>query len=228
MNNTVTEQQLVKIKAIEYVTHDVRRITAEKPTQFNFNPGQAVEVSIDKPSWEDEKRPFSFTCLPSRDYLEFTIKTYPLRKGVTNEILQLKKNDRLILHDVFGAIAYKGEGVFIAGGAGVTPFICIFRYLQSKNELGDNMLIFANKRKEDIILAQEFHEMLGGNFINILSDENIPGYLHGTISEGFLRACITGSARKIYLCGPPPMMDSVLKQLANLNINENAIVKEAL
>jgi predicted ferric reductase len=26
---------------------------------------------------------------------------------------------------MFGAIEYKGEGVFIAGGAGVTPFIAI-------------------------------------------------------------------------------------------------------
>ncbi|MCK7517280.1 MAG: hypothetical protein MZV64_05925 [Ignavibacteriales bacterium] len=51
--------------------------------------------------------------------------------------MRLKKDNELILHDVFGAINYKGEGVFIAGGAGVTPFISIFRYLQSKNEIGD-------------------------------------------------------------------------------------------
>ena len=99
-----------------------------------------------------EKRPFTFTCLPNDDYLEFTIKTYPSHKGVTNELLQLKQEDELILHDVFGAIAYKGEGVFIAGGAGVTPFISIFRFLRSKNEIGGNKLIFANKRKADIIL----------------------------------------------------------------------------
>ena len=99
-----------------------------------------------------EKRPFTFTCLPDDDYLEFTIKTYPSHKGVTNELLQLKQNDELILHDVFGAIAYKGEGVFIAGGAGVTPFISIFRFLRSKNEVGGNKLIFANKAKADIIL----------------------------------------------------------------------------
>jgi ferredoxin-NADP reductase len=59
------------------------------------------------------------------------------------------------LHDVFGAIAYKGQGVFIAGGAGVTPLICIFRNLQLKNEIRGNMLIFANKTKEDIILKTD-------------------------------------------------------------------------
>jgi hypothetical protein len=39
----------------------------------------------------DEKRPFTFTSLPHHDYLEFVIKTYPPRKSVTNELLQLKK-----------------------------------------------------------------------------------------------------------------------------------------
>jgi len=47
--------------------------------------------------------------------------------------LKLVKEDELILHDVFGAISYMGEGVFIAGGAGITPFISIFRYLKLKN-----------------------------------------------------------------------------------------------
>src|SRR5579862_7349301 len=144
-------QHLVKIKSIKKVTHDVLQITIERPTGYTFVPGEATDVCINKPNWKDEKRPFTFTCLPSDDHLEFTIKTYPSHKGVTNELLQLKENDELILHDVFGDISYKGEGVFIAGGAGITPFISIFRDLQSKNKIGNNKLIFANKAKTDII-----------------------------------------------------------------------------
>lgn len=45
-------------------------------------------------------------------------------------------NILLILHEVFGTISYQGEGLFIAGGAGVTPFISLFRSLKSKNEIG--------------------------------------------------------------------------------------------
>jgi predicted ferric reductase len=44
---------------------------------------------------------------------------------------KLKHGDELIIRDVWGAIEYKGEGVFIAGGAGVTPFIAILRQLQA-------------------------------------------------------------------------------------------------
>ena len=113
------EQHRVKIKAIQHITRDVLSIKTEKPLQYNFRPGQATDVSINKAGWQSELRPFTFTCLPDDAYLEFTIKTYPSHKGVTNKLLELKPNDELILHDVFGAIAYKGEGVFIAGGAGV-------------------------------------------------------------------------------------------------------------
>ena len=219
-------QHIVKIKSIKHITHDVLQIVTEKPQQYNFIPGQATEVAISKKDWLNEKRPFTFTSLPSNDYLEFTIKTYPSHDGVTNELLKLEKNEELILHEVFGAISYKDEGVFIAGGAGVTPFISIFRYLQINNKIGNNKLIFANKTKEDIILAQEFENILGSNFINILSNEKVNGYAHGQITEDFLKPHIKSSIKNVYVCGPPPMMEAIEKQLKYLNVNEEQIIKE--
>ncbi|OGV36555.1 MAG: flavodoxin reductase [Lentisphaerae bacterium GWF2_45_14] len=216
----------VKIKSIRHITRDVLQIDVEKPEQLQFIPGQATEISIDKEGWQDEKRPFTFTSLPHEDYLQFTIKTYPSHKGVTNELLQLKKNDQLILHGVFGTIAYKNEGLFIAGGAGVTPFVSIFRYLQFKNKIGNNTLIFANKTKDDIILKSEFEKILGKNFINILSDEDVKGYSRGLITEKFLKANIKDCGKNVYLCGPPPMMDAIEKFLLNLHVDEKLIIKE--
>jgi ferredoxin-NADP reductase len=221
------ERHIVKINSVKHITHDVLQIITEKPQNFSFNPGQATEISINKEGWGNEKRPFTFTSLPRNDYLQFTIKTYPARNGFTSELLKLKKNDELILHDVFGAIAYKGEGLFIAGGAGVTPFISIFRHLLSKNEIGNNKLIFANKTKADIILEQEFKNILGKNFINILSVEKADEYAHGQITEDFLKAHITGFKKNVYVCGPPPMMDAIEKFLSNLHVDENFIIKEA-
>jgi predicted ferric reductase len=219
----------VKIRSIDKVTHDVLKIVTEKPRKYSFTPGQATEVSINKNDWKDKKNPFTFTCLPEDNYLEFTIKTYPSHKSVTNELLQLKINDELILHDVFGAISYKGEGVFIAGGAGVTPFISIFRYLESKKEIGNNKLIFANKKKNDIILEDEFKKILGNNFINILSDEKVQGYANGQITKDFIQANSGGinKHKLFYLCGPPPMMEAIEKQLADLQVDKKSIVKES-
>jgi ferredoxin-NADP reductase len=221
-------QQIVKINSLRHITHDVLQIVTEKPQKYSFTPGQATEISINKGSWKDEKRPFTFTSLPDNDFLEFTIKTYPLHKSVTNELLHLKKDDDLILHDVFGAISYKGEGVFIAGGAGITPFISIFRDLQTKNKIAANKLIFANKTKEDIILRQEFKNLLGSNFINILSEEKTDEYLHGLITESILKTYISSSCKNVYVCGPPPMMDAIEKQLANIGIDKKVITTEEI
>lgn len=220
------EQHLVTVKSVKKVTHDVLGIATTRPEGYSFNPGQATEISINKPGWQDARRPFTFTNLPEDDHLEFTIKTYPERKGVTNELLNLKRGDQLFLHDVFGAIAYAGEGLFIAGGAGVTPFIAIFRHLQSENQIGKNRLLFANKTKADIILESWFRNLLGSSFINILSKEDAKGYHHGFISQKLIEDNIIDKNQQFYVCGPPPMMDAVMKQLDNLKISKKAIVLE--
>lgn len=221
------KNESVKIKSIKHVTHDVLQIVTEKPFGVDFKPGQATEIFIDKQGWQNEGRPFTFTCLPKDDYLEFWIKTYPDHKGVTNELLSLKAGDSLIVNDIFGAIEYKGDGTFIAGGAGVTPFISIFRDLNEKRELGNNKLIFANKTEGDIIMKDEFTEMLGENFINILSKEKTDDYAYGHISEEFIEKNGGPLSSYFYLCGPPPMMDAIEKQLHNLKVTEDKIVKEA-
>jgi ferredoxin-NADP reductase len=218
----------LQILSIEFVTRDVLQILTERPVSLVFTPGQAADISINKQEWKEEIRPFTFTSLPDDRFLQFTIKTYPERKGVTNELRTLKKKDELLLHGVFGAIAYKGEGVFIAGGAGATPFISIFRNLKAENAVGNNKLIFANKTRDDIILKYEFDHLLGANFINILSDEETHQYDHGYLNEEYLRKHLAGTGKYVYLCGPPPMMDAVEAILGTLKIDTNLIIKEAV
>ena len=219
------EEHFVKIINIEHVTHNVKRFRVEKPSGYKFIPGQATEVSINSQALKDEKRPFTFTCLNSEPYLEFTIKIYQ-HNGVTSELGKLNPGDELIVRDVWGAINYKGKGVFIAGGAGITPFISIFRDLQSKNEVTGNKLIFANKTKMDIILDQEFRHLLKNDFINILSEEKTDEYFYGHINKNFLKSHIADFHQNFYVCGPPPMMDAVLKQLANLGVSEQLVTLE--
>jgi len=217
---------IVKIKSIRKINHDVIRVHTEKPDPYTFNPGQATEVSINKIGWEDKKRPFTFTSLPDDDYVEFIIKIYPDHNGVTNQLLTLERDDELILHDVFGAIVYRDEGIFIAGGAGVTPFISIFRSLNSKKQIGNNKLIFANKTEGDIILEGELAQLLGDNFINILSDEKSDRHKYGLITGDIIKSMGGSLTSQFYVCGPPPMMESVLKQLADLGVDEDTIIKE--
>lgn len=217
----------VKILTIEHLTHDVLKIVAEKPTAINYHPGQAADVSIGKQNWEQELRAFTFTSLPEDEFIEFTIKTYPSHNGVTEQLLLLNQGDELLVHDVFGSIAYHGDGIFIAGGAGVTPFIAILKQLERENKMGNNKLIFANKTKADIILEDKFRQLLGNNFINMLSKEKNQNYGHGFISASLIKEHTNGHSQYFYLCGPEPMMQAVEKELSSLGIPESFIVKEA-
>lgn len=218
----------VEILNIEDITHDVRAYTFEKPDGYFFTPGQATEVAINKDGWRDEKRPFTFTNLQDDDHLEFVIKSYPDHHGVTEQIGQLKEGDQFIIDDSWGTIEYKGEGVFLAGGAGVTPFIAILRDLHAKNKIGSNKLIFSNKTEDDIILKEEFEEILGDQFINVITDEPTDEhiYLNGFIDKEFLADQITDFDQPFYVCGPPAFNDAMIKYLKELGAKPNALIFE--
>ena len=224
-NSIMESSHKVRVLEVEKITHDVLGIKIEKLAGYTFIPGQATEVAVNDKEWINEKRPFTFTNLPGDDHLEFTIKTYPAHNGVTNRLLNLRPGDELIIHDVWGAIHFKGKGLFIAGGAGITPFISIFRYLRSINDTENNHLLFANKTRKDIILETELNTLLRGNVINILSEEDINGYKHGFITEQVLKELIHPNDI-FYVCGPPPMIDAVTKYLSNLGVSDKSVVME--
>ena len=219
-------KQIVKLLSKEHLTHDVLRLVLEKPDEIHYLPGQAVDLSIHRPQWENELRAFTFTSLEEDSTLEFTIKTYPAHNGVTAQLLNLNEGDELVVHDVFGDIHYKGEGLFIAGGAGITPFIAIFKQLQKNNQLSTNRLLFANKTQKDIILKDYFHKLLGDRFVNVLSEESHPNYAHGYITKELIQQQLDVHNPYYYLCGPDPMMNVIEKQLYDLGVSPEFIVRE--
>jgi len=222
----MNEEYIVSIKNIEPVTHDVRRFRFEKPTGYSFTPGQATEVSINKENWKEERRPFTFTSLKEDPFLEFTIKIYSDHPGVTNELGKLKENDQLIIRDVWGAIEYKGPGYFLAGGAGITPFIAILRRLHKDGKIANNVLYFSNKTEKDIILKDELSRMMGKNAVYVVTDENTTKYQSAFINEEFLKMHIKDFSRNFYVCGPPKMVESLNETLAKLGAKPDSVVFE--
>lgn len=220
------EEHIVKILKTENVTHNVKRFRVQKPEGYSFTPGQATEAAINKPGLKDEKRPFTFTSLNNEPELEFTIKIYKERDSVTKALNELKEGDEIIIHDVWGAIHYKGPGVFIAGGAGVTPFIAIFRQLHKDGKIEGNRLIFSNKKEEDIILKDEFEKMLGRNFYNTLTREKSDKYDNRRINENFIREQIKDFNQNFYVCGPDKFVQDIQTILSKLGASPESVVFE--
>jgi hypothetical protein len=48
------EQHIVTIRSIQHIIHDVLLIVTERPSHYNFIPGQATAISINKTGWNDE------------------------------------------------------------------------------------------------------------------------------------------------------------------------------
>lgn len=219
-------EHIVPIQSIIEVTHDVKSFRITKPDGYKFEPGQATELSINHPDWKDEKRPFTFTSLNSDPYLEFTIKGYPDHNAVTKALHQLKEGDELILRDVWGAIEYKGPGYFLAGGAGITPFLAILRKLYKDGALADNIVFFSNKTVNDIIYEAELKKMLGNNIHFMVTRQPQEGYLNERIDAAFLKKHITDFSKHFYICGPDAMVAELAGALQDAGAQADAVVFE--
>jgi len=211
----------------EFVTHDVKRFIVERPEGYHFLPGQATFLSVPQPKWDQEFREFSLTSTDDDRVLEFTIKAYSDHDGVTKKIHSLKPGDEIVLHRPFGTIQYKGKGVFLAGGAGITPFISIIRQLHRTNQLKDNMLFFSNKEVKDVMLEKELRHMLGDNLVLTLTRDKTEGYQHGRINREMIEKYVKDLNQKFYICGPDPFVLELKKTLESMGVKEEDIIAES-
>ncbi len=216
----------VKILECSYINHNVKRFIVQKPEGYHFLPGQGTEVSINHPDWKDKLRPFTFTSLNEWNYLEFTIKIYDEHNGVTKQLGKTNAGEELILHDVFGTITYKGPGVFLAAGSGITPFMAIFRDLHNRNLLGGNTLILSNKYSEDVIYAGELEQLLGPNLIHVLTREGVIGFVEKRIDRPFLVETIRDFSQHFYVCGPEQFVKDMSAHLLSLGASAESLVVE--
>jgi ferredoxin-NADP reductase len=220
------DSYIVKVLQTEFVTQNVKRFVVEKPAGYSFMPGQATDVAINHPGLATELRPFTFTSHTTDHYLEFIIKIYTGHDGITEKLAAININDELIIHEVFGSIAYKGPGIFIAGGSGITPFIAIFRHLKSDGKLAGNTLLFANNTSADIILKEELREMLDKNYIDILKQPATHGTGRTLIDLPLLKQYTSNGAAYYYICGPDPFTSAMVRNLQSLGITKAQIIIE--
>jgi hypothetical protein len=220
-------KNIIKILQIEQLTPNIKKFQTNKPKNYNFISGQAAQIAINKSYYKEQFRPFTFTSLNEDNYLEFIIKEYPDHNGVTKAIHELNIGDELIITEPVGTIKYKGEGIFLAGGVGITPFISIFRDLERKQKLNGNTLIFSNKTKNDIIIEDELKKMFSQkHLILTLSEEKENGYAYGRIDKSILTKYIKDVNQYFYACGPLGFEDTMIEDLTSLGADRNKIIIE--
>jgi len=68
--------------------------------------------------------------------------------------------------------------------------------------------------------------MLGKNFINTLTQEEVPGYDHHKIDEEYLKQRVNDFSGQFYICGPDAMVSDVQNVLKNLGAVQNLVTVE--
>ncbi len=162
-----------------------------------------------------------------RDRVEFVIKTYPDHDGgMTKHIPEMNPGDRVIGDAPGGAITDKGPGVFIAGGAGVTPYIPILRRRAQDGSLEGCTLIYSNRTEADIILREEWERMDGLETVFTVTEQPDAEVHTRMIDADFLKEHVGDTDRRFYLCGPKGMVNDIRDALKGIGVEAENIVTE--
>ena len=217
---------VVKILDTAFITHNVKLFKVEKPKGYKYTPGQATMIGMNDKEWKGHPGPFTFTSLTSSRTLEFIIKIYDERQGLTHRLGLARKGTELLIGEPFGAITYQGPGYFFAGGAGVTPFIAILRDLHKEKKIAGNTLLCSNQTASDIILDDELSKMLGKNFLNFLTRQHVIGFQERRIDRNTIVALVQNFDQHFYICGPKSFVTNIGDILTSLGATAESIVIE--
>lgn len=225
-----------KLTHIETDTHDTKTFRFELPAHATLDmlPGDFLYVHATI-NGKAIKRPYTPSSLPgTTGFFDLTVKRYDA--GVVSKYLHDQRIGETVLmsgpntggHWVDGMAERVG---FVAGGTGITPMISIIRWILTRKIDAELFLLFANKTESDIIFREEWERDLRDypNFhCRHVLEQPPPGWTGSTgrITLDLLRHYLPPPAPDtcVFLCGPPPMVDSLEVTLKELGYPEQAII----
>lgn len=211
-----------RLLELSWIYKDVICLRLQRPFNFRNEIGQAVALSIDKPGYELDVAPFTLTNFNDHYCLELIIKIRENRDGLTYGISQLNIGDMLQVSEPWDIYKFVGEGIFIAAGTGIIPFISIFRHLQKYSSDSDiirrNFLLYACKDEESVFFEKELENLLGANFVKILSRQNSQSIHNNRIDRLFLKSHICSYEQPFYICGPSMFELDIKSALVDIGV----------
>lgn len=211
------------------------RLQPEKGKMMKYAPGQFGFFTILSPEIPSEAHPFSFSSSPNdAQGISVTIK----RLGdFTERIGGVKIGDPVMIDGPYGKFSYTNyenerDTVFFAGGVGITPVLSMIKHMSEENRERRVTLVWGVRTAADIIQKEEIEriekEMPNFRCIPVVSADGNwkgkKGNLDRSMIEGILaEAQIENPHTGFYVCGPPPMIESVNKNLQQIGIPKSKI-----
>lgn len=198
-------------------------------------------------SQEPVYRAYSLANPPSeRNELRFTIRIATPPPGVTgiapgvgsSYIFNLKPGKKVVLSGPYGDFFVKETGremCFVGGGAGMAPMRShILHQILTVNTKRKITFWYGARSKQEMFYDEEFKELERScdNFkYNVALSEPQPedewkgltGFIHKCLYDNYLISHDDPAEIEYYLCGPPMMIDSVIKMLNDLGVDPEMI-----
>ena len=196
--------------------------------EFNYRPGQFVEVSI----FGVGEVPISITSTPSRSgFLELSIKNVG---AVSAAIHQLAIGAEVGIRGPYGngfpyEKAFGKNLLFVAGGIGLAPLRSLINFaLDNRGRFADVSILYGSRTRADLVFRKEL-DLLGKRsdvriFITVdRGDEQWHGNV-GVVTTLFPKAGITSEDTMAFVCGPPVMISFVVNDLLKFGFSDEAII----
>lgn len=212
----------------------------DKPAQFDFKPGQAVDVTLPEPPETDSEgntRTFSIASSPFENQLVFATRMRDT--AFKRSLKKMRLGTEVKISPAMGSFTlHKNSvkpGVFLAGGIGITPFLSIVRQADHDKLPHKLHLFYSNRRPEDapFLEALQAIEKSNANFQLICTMTQMTDSRKewkqetGFINKEMLSRHLTGLQGPIYyVAGPPVMVVEMRKMLLQAGVDEDDVRTE--
>lgn len=186
--------------------------------------GQFAYFSFHSKNVPAEMHPFSFSSVSTDGKTSFAAKAL----GDFTKILnRAETGDRVTVYGPYGKFFAdfdrEENNIFIAGGIGITPFLSVLR---GNNSCRNTQIFYTTKNEKDCVFLEELNKLSCDNtaFNCFFHDSERRGHLTADIVEKRAGGL---DGKKIFLCGPGPMMKSITAGLIAKGIPKENIIFEA-
>jgi ferredoxin-NADP reductase len=228
------------LKQREEIAEATMAFHLEKPTGFEFRPGQAIDLTLINPPDTDSEgssRAFSIASAPYEDELLVVTR---MRDTAFKRVLRVLPVGASVKVD--GPSGYftlhrnsTRTAVFLAGGIGITPFLSMARQAAHDQLSQQLYLFYGNRRPEDAAFLDVLAALTKTNsrfhFIPTMSEmeKSLREWTgeSGFIDQGMLNRYLPDLQGPAYYVAGPPGMVAVMRQtLTAAGVDEDDIRTE--
>jgi glycine betaine catabolism B len=203
-----------------------------------FQPGQYMEWTLDHahPDSRGKRRFFTLASSPTEATLRVGVKIEEAGSTFKQELAahaarRLPIVAALVAGDFTLPRDREQKLAFIAGGIGITPFRSMVKYLTDRGEDRDVVLLYANRRFEEIVYGNVFQaaeQTFRFRPVYVLSDpSSAPPYWRGEIGRidaaMIARQIPDYHERLFYVSGSPQLVQAAKDALHRLSVRHEQI-----